>query len=138
MNIVVLKGNVGHTPKITKFDGGGKVAQFTLATSERGYTTKDGREIAERTTWHNVVVKKTGLAGVVEQFVQKGTPVLIVGKYESRKYTDQNGTERTIYEVNVTDLELCGGQKREDAPAPNPDMPGGYTPDDDLPEGFSL
>ena len=134
MNCILLKGNVGEAPRITKFEDGGKIAQFSLATTERGYTTKDGKEVESRTTWHNIVCRR-GLAGIVEQFVQKGTPLLIKGKYESRKYSDKNGNEHTIYEVNVEDMELCGG-KREQAPAPSPD--GGTNRYDDLPEDFNL
>lgn len=127
MNLVILKGNVGGDPRITTFDNGGKVAQFSLATTERGYTTKEGKEIPDETTWHNIVVRKTGLAGVVEQFVKKGTPLLIEGRIKSRQYADKDGVERTITEIYVDELELLGGQKREEAPAPAPagsdDMP---------------
>lgn len=125
MNKAILKGFVGGDPRITTFDNGGKVAQFSLATTERGYTTKEGKEIPDETTWHNIVVRKTGLAGVVEQFVKKGSPLLIEGKIKSRQYTDKDGIERTITEVYVEELELCGGgQKREEAPAPEAeDMP---------------
>ena len=77
MNKVFLKGNVGQDPRITTFQDGGKVAQFTLATTERGFTTRDGKQIPDVTDWHNIVVKRTGLAGVCEQFVKKGTPLLI-------------------------------------------------------------
>ena len=121
---------------------GGKVAQFTLATPERGFTTRDGREIEPQTTWHNIVVKRTGLAGVCEQFVKKGTPLLIVGKIQTRTYEDNAGQTRYVTEIVVEEMELLGGQKREQAPAPAPDYRptgGGYQPmggDDDLPAGF--
>ena len=121
MNKVFLKGNVGHDPRVTTFDNGGKVAQFTLATTERGYTTKDGKEVAEQTTWHNIVVNRTGLVKVIEGYVNKGTPLLIEGKIISRKYTGKDGQEKTITEILVSDLELLGGgQKRDEAPAPAP------------------
>ena len=133
MNKVFLKGNVGADAKITNFDNGGKVAQFTLATTERGYKTQDGREIPESTTWHNIVVRKTGLTGVCEQFVKKGTPVLIEGKIVNRQYTDQSGAEKYITEIHVENMELCGGKDRQSAPAPAPE----YTPapkdNDDMP-----
>lgn len=131
MNIVILKGNVGQDPKITNFREGGKVAQFTLATTERGFTTKEGREIPEVTDWHNIVVKQTGLAGVCEKYVKKGTPLLIVGKTRTRSYQDNAGQTRYVTEVIVEDLELLGGKKPEQAPAPEPD---GYRSiEDDLP-----
>ena len=125
MNKVFLKGNVGHTPKITDFDNGGKVAQFTLATTERGYTTRDGKEVAEQTEWHNIVVRKSGLAKVVEQYVQKGSPLLIVGRIQSRKYQDREGNEKSVQEIVVEELELLS-EKKQAAPAP--------APDDDLPD----
>ena len=120
MNFVVLKGNVGQDPKITNFQDGGKVAQFTLATTERGYETRDGRKIEPQTTWHNIVVKRTGLATVCQQYVKKGTPLLIVGKIQTRSYTDNAGQTRYVTEIIVDEMELLGA-KREAAPAPEPE-----------------
>ena len=123
MNKVFLKGNVGQDPRITNFDNGGKVAQFTLATTERGFKTRDGREIPDVTDWHNIVVKQTGLAGVCEQFVKKGTPLLIVGKIQTRQYQDNAGQTRYVTEIIVDEMELLG-KKPEQAPPPAPE----YTP----------
>ena len=123
MNKVILKGNVGHDARITNFEGGGKVAQFTLATTEKGYKTKDGKDVPDETTWHNIVVKRTGLAGVCEQYVKKGTPLLIMGKITSRDYTGKDGGEKRIVEIVVEEMELLGGQKRDEAPAPEPEQP---------------
>lgn len=137
MNKVFLKGNVGKDPDITRFDNGGMVAQFSLATTERGYTTRDGQEIPDQTEWHNIVVRRTGLAGVCEQYVKKGTPLLIVGKIKTRTYEDNAGQTRYITEIHVEEMELLGGgQRRETAPAPAPEYyaPGGYQSNtDDLP-----
>lgn len=137
MNKVFLKGNVGQDPKITTFQDGGKVAQFTLATTERGFTTRDGRQIPDETQWHNIVVKRTGLAGVCEQFVKKGTPLLIEGKIQTRQYQDNAGQTRYVTEIVVEEMELLGGQRREQAPAPAPDNYGGeYRPVEDMPDNI--
>lgn len=139
MNKTVLSGRVGQDPKITDFQNGGKVAQFTLATTERGYTTRDGKQIPDVTYWHNIVVKRTGLAGVCEKFVKKGTPLLIVGKIQTRQYQDNGGQTRYITEIIVEEMELLGGKKPEQAPAPEPEYRptgSGYQPMeayDDLP-----
>ncbi len=133
MNKCILKGNVGGDPKITTFQDGGKVAQFSLATTERGFETKDGKKIEDVTDWHNIVVKRTGLAGVCEQYVKKGTPLLIVGKVKTREYADNAGQTRYITEIVVDELELLNSApKREAAPAPAPED---YNPiyDNDLP-----
>lgn len=132
MNKVFLRGNVGQDPKITDFENGGKVAQFSLATTERGFKTQDGKEIPDKTTWHNIVVKRTGLAGICEQYVKKGTPLLVVGKIENREYQDNNGQTRYVTEINVEEMELLGGgQKHEGAPAPEPEPQPGNK--DDMP-----
>ena len=121
MNKVILRGNVGQDPKITTFDNGGKVAQFSLATTERGYKTKDGKEIEEKTDWHNIIVRRTKLAEVCEQYVRKGTPLLIIGKLQNRSYEDSAGQKRYITEVSVEEMEMLGGKKYEGAPAPEPE-----------------
>ena len=136
MNKVFLKGNVGQDPRITTFKDGGKVAQFTLATTERGFKTKDGKDVPEQTDWHNIVVKRTGLAGVCEQYVKKGSPLLVEGKIQTRSYQDNAGQTRYVTEIIVEEMELLGGQKREQAPAPTPDYTpaGDYEPmSDDMP-----
>jgi len=125
MNIIILQGNVGEDPRIKDFEGGGKVAQFSLATTEKGYKTQDGREIPDETTWHNIVVKRTGLAGVCQQYVKKGTPLLVRGRITNRQYADAQGVTRYITEVVVDELTLQGRKERENAPAPAPD---GYVP----------
>ena len=129
-----------HLTRITDFEGGGKVAQFSLATTERGFKTKDGKDVPEETTWHNIVVRRTGMAGVCEQYVKKGTPLLIVGKIQNRKYVGNDGVEKFITEVVAEEMELLNGGQREQAPAPLPfpasNPGGGYSPIDDLPAGF--
>lgn len=137
MNKVFLKGNVGQDPTITDFQNGGKVAQFTLATTERGFTTRDGKEIPDVTDWHNIVVKQSGLAKVCQDYVKKGTPLLIVGKVRTRSYQDNAGQTRYVTEIIVDEMELLGGKKPEQAPAPEPEYGRGYQPiDGDLPEGI--
>ncbi len=137
MNKVFLKGNVGQDPRITTFKDGGKVAQFTLATTERGFKTKDGREIPDETQWHNIVVKRTGLAGVCEQYVKKGTPLLVEGKIQTRSYQDNAGQTRYVTEIVVEEMELLGAKKPEQASAPEPEYrpTGDYQPmaNDDMP-----
>lgn len=121
MNIVILQGNVGEDPRIKDFEGGGKVAQFTLATNKPKRTTREGQEIPEKTTWHNIVVKRSGLAEVCEKYVRKGSNITIRGEIDTRDYTDSQGIKRYITEIIVEDLHLNGKREREQAPAPEPE-----------------
>lgn len=98
------------------FDNDVAKANFTLATSERGYTTAGGTQVPERTEWHNIVCWR-GLAQIAEKFVKKGTLLYVEGKIRSRSYDDQNGVKRYITEVVADNLELLsrksGGTESE-------------------------
>ena len=50
VNKVTLLGHTGKAPDFKEFDNGGCVATFSLATTKRGYVTKDGRQIPSGTT----------------------------------------------------------------------------------------
>lgn len=112
VNKVILVGNVGKDPDIKYFDNGSAVANFTLATTERGYTAANGTQIPDRTEWHNIVCWR-GLAKVAEQFVRKGTQVYIEGKIRSRTYDDASGVKRYVNEIYADNLELLGSRRRE-------------------------
>ena len=120
INKVILVGNVGKDPDVKYFDNGNVVANFTLATTERGYTAANGTQIPDRTEWHNIVCWR-GLAKVAEQFVRKGTQVYVEGKIRSRTYDDANGVKRYVNEIYADNLELLGSRKREGG-----DSPAGY------------
>ena len=78
VNKVILLGHTGKAPDFKEFDNGGCVATFSLATTKRGYTTKDGRQIPERTEWHNVVLQN-GLAKVANQYVKRAINFILRG-----------------------------------------------------------
>lgn len=105
VNKVTLLGNTGKDPDFKTFDNGGCVAQFTLATTKRAFTTKDGRQIPERTEWHNIVLQN-GLAKVAQQYVHKGDKLYIEGELRTRSYDDANGVKRYITEIVATDMEI--------------------------------
>lgn len=112
VNKVILIGNVGKDPDVKYFDNGSAVANFTLATTERGYTAANGTQIPDRTEWHNIVCWR-GLAKVAEQFVKKGVQVYLEGKIRSRTYDDANGVKRYVSEIYVDNLELLGSRRRD-------------------------
>lgn len=134
VNKVILMGNVGKDPDIRTFDNGGAVAQFPLATTKRGFKTKDGKEVPERTEWHNIVLSN-GLAKIAGQYVKKGDRLYIEGELRTRSYDDNNGTKHYITEVYVYDMQMLTPKKDEQTggqpgTVPTPPPP---TPDDDLP-----
>ena len=117
-NKVLLIGNVGQDPKVTTFRDGEKVANFTLATTELGFTARDGRKVEDRTEWHNIVVRNKSVE-FVERFIQKGTALFVEGKIASRSYADQSGQKRYITEIIASNLQLLGSKPKADNKADN-------------------
>lgn len=98
VNKVILLGNVGSDPEIRSFNNGGKVANFSLATSE-SWRDKQSGERREKTEWHRVAVFNDGLVGVIERYVKKGSKLYIEGALQTRKWTDRDGNEKYTTEV---------------------------------------
>lgn len=119
----MLIGNVGRDPEVRYLDGnsqnGTKVAQFTLATSER-YKDRSG-ELKENTEWHNLVCWRAN-ADVAEKYIRKGTQIYVEGRIKTRSWTDQSGAKRYTTEIQVDTLQLLGRRSDNEggyqAPAP--------------------
>jgi single-strand DNA-binding protein len=98
VNKVILVGNLGKDPEIRSFQNGGRVASFSVATSEN-WKDKATGERKEKTEWHRVSVTNDALVGVIEKYVKKGSKVYIEGQLETRKWTDKEGQEKYTTEV---------------------------------------
>lgn len=98
VNKVILIGNVGKDPEVRTFGNGGKVANFSVATSET-WKDKQSGERKEKTDWHNVAIFNEGLVGIVERYVKKGSKVYIEGQMKTRKWTDRDGNDKYTTEV---------------------------------------
>ncbi len=132
VNKVILVGNVGKDPEVRHLDNDMVVANFSLATTERGFTTRTGQEVPERTEWHNIVAWRH-LAKLSENYIKKGMKLYIEGKIRTRSWEDQNGVKRYTTEIFADEIELPareGGNFQsaqtpppitsESAPAPSP------------------
>lgn len=112
VNKVILVGHVGKDPEVRYFDNNLAMARFSVATTERGYTTKSGVVVPDKTEWHSVVVWRK-LAEVVEKYVKKGTQLYIEGKLRNRSYDDKDGVKRYATEIQVDLLQLLGSRRAD-------------------------
>ena len=99
LNRVELIGNVGREPEFKDMDDGSKSAKFSLATTEPAYTLASGKQIPEKTEWHNIVAYGA-MAKIVDKFLRKGNQVFIEGKMRTRSYDDKGGgAKRYVTEI---------------------------------------
>ena len=108
----MLIGNVGKDPDVRYYDADQAVAQFPLATTERGYTLQNGTKVPDHTDWHNLVVWH-GLAKVVEKHVHKGDKLYVEGRIRYRSYDDPKGQRRYVTEILVENMELLNPKPAE-------------------------
>ena len=108
----MLIGNVGKDPDVRYYDADQAVAQFPLATTERGYTLQNGTKVPDHTDWHNLVVWR-GLAKVVEKHVHKGDKIYVEGRIRYRSYDDPKGQRRYVTEILVENMELLNPKPAE-------------------------
>ena len=109
VNKVILVGNLGRDPEIRTFPSGDRVANCTMATTE-SWKDKQTGERRELTEWHRLTFRG-GLAGIVEQYLRKGSQIYVEGSIRSRKFTDKEGVEKSITEINVSEMTMLGSRQ---------------------------
>ncbi len=133
VNKVILVGNLGKDPEIRSSQNGGKIASFSIATSEN-WKDKATGERKEKTEWHRVVVFNDRIVDVVEKYIKKGSKLYIEGQLQTRKYTDKDGNEKYTTEVvlgqyrgelTMLDGASKGGSANDDTGLPDYGSSGG-------------
>lgn len=126
MNKIMIVGRLGADPSFHTFQNGGQNAKFSVATTEYWIDRSTG-EKCEETEWHRCVANG-GIAERVER-LKKGSLVAIEGRNRTRDYTDKNGIERTVTQIQISKLEIldganksgtAGGSNPSSAPSRNP------------------
>lgn len=105
VNKVILIGNVGKEPEVRYLENNIRVANFPLATTERGYTMSNGNVVPDKTDWHNIVAWRA-LAETTEKYVHKGTQLYIEGKLKTRNYEDKTGVRRYVTEIYAETIQI--------------------------------
>jgi len=141
LNDVTLVGRLGENPKTTTFSNGDKAAEFSIATDQKWRDKKTG-ERKSKTTWHRVKCYR-GLAKVVEQYLSKGSLVLVKGMYLNETYTDREGVQRRSYFIRMDDMTMLDSRSQstgndgpktfDPAPATTTDATSTDDGSDDLP-----
>ena len=98
VNKVIIMGNLGKDPEIRNFPNGGKVCNFSVATSET-WRDRNSGEKQERTQWHNISILSEPLVNIAERFLKKGSKVYLEGQLETRKWQDNSGADRYSTEI---------------------------------------
>ena len=100
MNSLTIAGNVGRDAELRTTQNGKKVAKFTVAVA--------GRRKDDPATWFDCSLWGDR-ADKLAQYIRKGDRIAVVGDVSTREH---NG--KAYLQVNVRDVTLMGGNKRDD------------------------
>lgn len=104
VNKVILIGNVGSDPEVRYLDRGVCIANFNLATTERGYIMQNGTQVPDRTDWHAIVLWRN-LAEWAERYVRKSMKLYVEGKLQTRTW-EKDGVVKRKTEVIAENVQI--------------------------------
>ena len=104
-NKVILIGNLTHDPELRYIPSGKAVTNFNIAVN-RTYTLQDGTRKDDVCFVRIVTWGKQ--AETCSEYLNKGKPVLVEGRLQSRSWEAQDGTKRNTIEVVAQRVQFLG------------------------------
>lgn len=127
LNKVFIIGNLTRDPELRVIPSGTSVVTVGVATN-RVWKSPSGEKKTD-VQFHNVVVFGKQ-AEIVNQYLNKGSMVMIEGRLQTRNWDAQDGTKRSRTEIIAERIQFGpkGGTPRGDSfgggsPAPKADLP---------------
>ncbi len=115
MNSICLMGRLTGDPELKTTQSGFSVTSFSVAV-DRAFRSKD----QERQTDFINCVAWRGTAEFISRYFRKGNRIALHGSLQSRSYTANDGSKRTVFEVVVDNAFFCESKGGQSA-APNYD-----------------
>ena len=104
-NKVILMGNLTRDPELRYTPAGTAVVNLRLAVNRR-FRDRSGEQKDE--TCFLTVVVWDKQAELCNQYLQKGRPVFVEGRLQSRSFEDSSGNKRNVLEVRAERIQFLG------------------------------
>ena len=114
MNRVILIGNMTRDPDIRTLPSGQPVASFGLATN-RMWKGKDGSQ-QKHTEFKNIVMFGR-LAEITQQYLKKGSSIMVEGRIQTRSWQGQDGAKKYKTEIVAENMQM-GPRRASDTANP--------------------
>lgn len=105
MNKVTLMGRLARDVDTRTTQSGKTVSRFTLAVDRRKHA--EGQPSAD---FLNCIAWGK-MAEFCQNYLRKGTKILLEGQLQSRSYEAQDGSKRYVTEINTLDIEFAESKK---------------------------
>lgn len=129
LNKAILMGRLVADPELRETTNGISVCSFRIAV-DRNYS----KEQEKQTDFINIVAWR-GTADFVSKYFSKGKMIIVEGAIQTRNYQDKDGNNRTVVEVNASNVMFGEPKRQEENPAParEQDIDTGEMDSEDLP-----
>jgi len=102
-NKVILVGNLTRDIELRYTQGGMAIAKTGIATNRK--FKKQSGEMVDETMFIDITF--FGRSGeIANQYLRKGSKVLVEGRLMLEQWTDQNGQKRSKHSVNVEEMKM--------------------------------
>lgn len=108
LNKIFILGNLTADPDIKAMPSGQSVANFRVATNRVFYNKN--KEKQEQVEFHNVVAFGRN-AEIIQQYLKKGSMILIEGRLQTRSWDDQ-ATGMKRYKTEIITERMQMGPRR--------------------------
>ena len=113
LNRITLIGRLVRDPELRTTNTGKNVVEFSIAVNKR-FKPRDANEpdadFFRVKAWNQT-------AEYVSNYLNKGRLVVVEGRMESRKFVDQNGANREVWEVTAENVSALDRPREDGAPA---------------------
>lgn len=103
LNKVFIFGNLTRDPELRQTTGGQAVCSFSVATNRR-FNDKSGQK-QEQVEFHNVVAWGRQ-AEIINQYLRKGSSILVEGRLQTRSWQDPQGVKHWKTEIVAEQIQL--------------------------------
>jgi single-strand DNA-binding protein len=106
-NKVILVGNLTRDIELRYTQGGTAVASTAIATTKK-FKAQDGTQKEEVCFVDITFFGRT--AEIANQYLKRGSKVLVEGRLKLDQWTDQSGGKRSKHSITVDNLQMLGSR----------------------------
>ena len=122
-NKTVLVGNLTRDVELRYAANGNAIGNSAIAVS-RKYTNNNGAQVEEVMFIDITFFGK--IAEVANQYLRKGSKLLVEGRLKFDQWTDNNGQNRSKHSVVVENMEMLGSPQNQQQQQQGGNAAGGY------------
>ena len=110
-NKIILLGNLTRDVEIRYTQGGMAIAKSAIATS-RKFKSNNGEQKEEVCFVDLTFFSRS--AEVANQYLYKGSKILVEGRLQFEQWNDQQGQKRSKHSIIVETMQMLGDKKSQD------------------------